>query len=676
MNNHSHEHENCSCHSHDEKHTHCGHHEEHKHEHHGECCCHEHGHHSEEGCCSHSHHHEGCGCEHNHHDGCGCSHSHHNYNPRNLITKGIAVIVFIISLLTADFGVVSTLLSAVAIVLCGYEIFWQGIKSIVKLKFDENTLILLAVISSVIMQEQNEGFLITVLFSVGGFLEGYAVSKSRKRIENLIDATSDTAHNELGESIDPKLLRVGDTFLVKPGDKVCVDAVISKGTGVFDTSAITGESLPRTFEEGENIVSGYVNVGSSIVCVATSDYENSTASKIKKYVENAGRKKAATENFITKFASVYTPVVIIAALIMGITLAVFGITEPGEAFRRALTFMIASCPCALVISIPLAYYASIGAISRYGLLVKGSKYINEMAKADAIVFDKTGTLTKGNPEVSEIRILGKMSENEILALVKSVEIHSLHPVAETICRYYDGEYPKAENVKEHIGKGMEGTADSKHIAVGTAKLASLLGYEIPESSDGIAVYMDGTLSAVIYVTDTLKADAKDTVNALSDMDFKEICMLSGDNEMQVTKTARILGINSKGNLSPNEKAAEIASLKEKHKGVIFAGDGVNDAPALSEADFSISIGTGSSIALETGDATLVSESLGGIPKSIKKARYTCRVIAWNIVLAIAFKLAVLVMAATGYAPIWLAVFADVGTLIITIINSLTIFIKK
>ncbi len=584
--------------------------------------------------------------------------------------------LFIGSLLIADSLAISSVICAVAIVLCGYEIFLHGVKSLIKLKFDENTLILLAVISSVIMREQNEAFLITVLFSLGEFLESYAVSKSRRRIENLIDATSDTAHNELGESIDPKLLRVGDTFLVKPGDKVCVDAVIDKGTGVFDTSAITGESLPRTFEKGENVVSGYVNVGSSIVCVATSDYENSTASKIKKYVENASHKKASTENFITRFASVYTPAVIVIAILMGITLAVFGVAEPSEAFRRALTFMIASCPCALVISIPLAYYASIGAISRYGLLVKGSKYINEMAKADAIVFDKTGTLTKGNIEVSEIQLFGEMSENEILALVKSVEIHSLHPVAETICKYYDGEYPKAENVKEHIGKGVEGTVGSNHIAVGTKKLASLLGYAIPESSDGILVYADGTLSAVIYVTDTLKADAKETIKSLSGMDFGEICMLSGDNEIQVSKTAQILGINSKGNLSPNEKATEIASLKEKHKGVIFAGDGVNDAPSLSEADFSISIGTGSSIALETGDATLVSGNLGAIPKSIKKARYTCKVIATNIVLAIAFKLAVLVMAATGYAPIWLAVFADVGTLIITVLNSLGIFLKK
>lgn len=654
------------CHEHNQKECECQSHHEHKHE---ECSCHGHHEHTHEGCGCHGHH------EHNGHDcGCGHSHSHMEYSKKHILIKGLSLILFALSL-SIKGQIIPWIVCTIAVIICGYEFFVQGIKSLIKLKFDENTLIVIAALASIIMKEQNEAYLITVLFSLGQFLEGYAVEKSRKRIENLIDTTVDTAHNELGERISPELLREGDTFLAKPGDKICVDAVLTSLSGVFDASAITGESMPITLEKGDAVISGYINIGSSVTCTATCDYHNSTASKIKRYVENASERKSATESFITKFASVYTPAVICIAIVMGIGLAISGITTPYEAFRRALTFMIASCPCAIVISIPLAYYASVGAMSKYGLLVKGSKYINEMAKADAIAFDKTGTITTGKLSVSNVIFYEDTDVRDVIAIAKSLEIHSLHPIAQAICKYHTGEILTAENVKEHIGKGMEGYVENRFVVVGTPALATEKGYDIPEDSKGILVYIDGTLTAEITVEDSMRNDSKDAVSLLKEMGLK-VCILSGDNKDNAEKVAAKMDIDFFHSLSPEEKAKKISELKNAHKGVIFAGDGVNDAPSLSEADFSVSIGSGSSLALETGDSTLISSRLTTIPKSIKKARYTMNVVYTNIVLAIVIKFAVLALAAGGLAPIWLAVLADVGTLILTVINSLTVFIKK
>jgi len=346
-------------------------------DHHDGFHCHNDKHHHDT---SHSH------CSEHHHcnHGCSCGHGTHKATKNELVLYGVSVILFLISLLTSNS--VALILSIAATIICGYKIFTQGIKSLLKLKFNENTLIVIATISSFALGEYHEAYLITVLFSIGEFLEGYAVGKSRGKIEGLIDLKNDTAYNELGEKINPEDLKEGDKFLVKPGDKVCVDAIILNGSSSFETANITGESVPRDLSKGDTVVSGYVNLSSSVVCTAVTDYANSTAAKIKEYVENASSKKASTEKFITKFASIYTPAIILIAIAMGICFVSFNVTDISEAIRRSLTFMIASCPCALVISIPLSYYASIGSMSKYGLLVKGSKYINSMAKADAIAF--------------------------------------------------------------------------------------------------------------------------------------------------------------------------------------------------------------------------------------------------------------------------------------------------
>ncbi|MBQ8587938.1 MAG: cation-translocating P-type ATPase, partial [Clostridia bacterium] len=445
----------------------CNGHHAHNHAGDKECCCaHHHEHecnHGDNHCHHHSHKEHQC----YHNDGCGCGHEHAEISKSDIVLCGVSVILFIASALIKS-NVMSAIICVTSVIFSGYKIFAMGIKALLKFKFDENTLIVIAVLASVILGEFNEAYFITLLFSIGNFLENYAVGKSRGRIESLIDLTSDSAYNELGEKIEPQSLKAGDRFLVKPGDKVCLDGKVISGSSSFDTSNITGESIPVDLGPEDKVISGYVNLSASVVCIATADYANSTASKIKEYVMNASSKKAGTERFITKFASIYTPAVIIAALILGIVLAISGLTEISEAIKRALTFMIASCPCALVISIPLSYYASIGAIGKYGILIKGSKYINVMSKADTIAFDKTGTITKGKLCVSEIVCTSETSKDTVLMLAKALERHSSHPIAEAICSSYTGDVPEATDVKEHFGKGMEGRIDGHRIILGTS----------------------------------------------------------------------------------------------------------------------------------------------------------------------------------------------------------------
>ncbi len=625
-------------------------HPTHSHEH-GHCSCHD------------MHNHEQC-CDDTH--SCGCTHHNHTDFKSDIVTYAVSLGLFVISLLTD--GGLSAIFAVIATLVCGKSIFTQGIKSIFHLRFDENTLIVVAALASILLREYSEAYIVTLLFGIGAALEEYAVKKSRKDIESLIDLTTDTAFSELGEKIDPKKIKAGDTFLVKPGDKVCTDAVIVSGSSSFDTSGITGESIPYDLSAQSIVYSGYINISSSVICRATADYASSTASKIKHYVEEASHRKASTEKFITKFASIYTPTIIGLAILLAVILAVSGMTNIAEAIRRCLTFMIASCPCSLVISIPLSYYAGVGAISKYGLLIKGSQYINTLASADAIAFDKTGTLTKGELSVDGIKLLGDITKDTAIAYAKALETHSSHPIAQAICKHYDGECPSAENVKEQFGKGITGTIDGHSIALGTAEFIGGDGLE-----DGIYLSIDGKVQAVIEISDSMKDDAFDMISQLKAIGIKDIYMLSGDSESKVKELCKKLGgIEGFGRLMPIEKADIIEKLKKEHKAVIFAGDGVNDAPSLAKADFSISIGSGSSLALETGDATLMATGLCSIPKSIKKARQTMRTIYTNIVISLAIKMAVLVLASIGIAPIWLAVFADVGVLIITVLNSLSI----
>ncbi len=643
------------------------HKEGHEHHKHGECCAHGHDHCGE---CHHEHKHEH---EHEHGD-CCCGHSHEHAEKPNYIIYLVSLAVFAISFILGEIAFIAQI---IAVLICGYSIFKTGIKSLAKLKFDETTLILIAAAAAICMGEYSEAYFITLLFTIGEIIEDYAVDKSQSKVDELITLTDDIAYNELGEKIDAEQLKVGDVFLVKPGDKVCTDAQITKGNSDFNTSNLTGESIPSTLEAGDKVLAGYINLSSSVICTATADYSNSTAAKIKDYVRRSSEKKANTEKFITKFARIYTPAVIITALLMAVILLTFKITDFTDAVKRALTFMIASCPCAIVISIPLAYFSAIGAASKNGVLIKGSKFINTLAKTDGIAFDKTGTLTTGALTVEKVIITGQMSENELLAYTCALEKHSSHPMAKAICKYYKGEVPTAETTNEVFGKGIAGSVNGRQIIAGNRKLLEENGIKNDININAHIYVCEGNaLVGAIVLADEIRPDVRKTLSMLNSMGIKDVYMLSGDSDEAVGKTcAQIGGIHGFGGLLPTDKTQRIKEIKQTHRAVTYVGDGVNDAPSLTAADFGISAASTNALALESGDATLIHPRLTAIPKIIALARYTMRVIYSNIIFALLVKFAVMIAAAFGNAPIWLALFADVGVLIISVLHSATILRK-
>lgn len=623
----------------------------------------------------HDHSHCSCHCNHNHdhnHD-CGCGHEHEEKSKLDIFRYIISALTVIIALIITDFVYISKALLIVASVLCGYKILWQGLKSLLKLKFDENTLMAIAAISASIMGDFVEGYMIVLLFSIGEHMEDYAVKKSNKRIESLIYLTDEYTFDENGIKIDAKSIKKGDKFVVHPGDKVCTDATILSGYTSFDTSGITGETMPTEKTEGDKIISGYINTGNAITCIAETDYSDSTVSKIKEYVTEASKLKSAPEKFITKFAKIYTPAIIICALMLGLSLSIFSITSTSEAIRRALTFMIASCPCALVISIPLSYYAAIGTSCKNGILVKGASHINTIAKADTIVFDKTGTITEGILKISEIKHLGNYTKDEIIAYAKALELHSSHPIAQAICRYPCNIQYTATEVKESFGKGIEGIISGKKVSLGNNKLHS---NEPHSTYDGLVLTIDSIDEAVIKLSDTIKKGTYDIIKQLHQNKIKDILVLSGDSSCNVDEVIKNLPyVCGKGDLLPHDKAEIIENLQKNHK-VIYVGDGVNDAPALAVADFSIAVGNGSALALETGDASLISPTLKPVVSLLKIAKRTLSTVYFNIVFSLFVKAVVLVLSVFGIAPIWLALLSDVGVLILAVVNSMSILYKK
>ncbi len=665
---------NCSCgHNH-----HC---ETEHHRHHTDNCnCENHSTgmpHS--GCCNHckseSQEHADCKSKSSDHGHChcACDHDHHSRSKIDLIFLTASIVLFAISF--AFPHNISATLKLISSALCGYKILYHGIKSLFKIQFNENTLMAVAALASVVMEDFNEAYLIVLLFGIGQYLEEYAINKSYKQIENLMSSTDEFTYDEKGTPTKANTIKKGDKILFRPGDKLCTDAKIIKGTTSVDTSNLTGESIPKDVVCGDLLPSGYINLGSAVLCEATCDYNNSTTAKIKDYVEKARNKKSSTEKFITKFAKIYTPAVIIAAMGLGVMLFAFGITDLNESVKRALTFMIASCPCALVISIPLSYYAAIGSAGKNGILIKGSRYIDSFAKSDAIAFDKTGTLTNGKLVVTQVTSLGDKTQEEILGIASALEKNSSHPIAKAICKAAEAlpQYA-AEEVREIFGKGIEGKVNNQKITIGNRKLTEAENNEI---GAGLVVCIDGALQAVIYLSDTIKEDASQTLAELKKCGIKSIYMLSGDNNDVVKSTCQKIGnISGKGELLPEDKANYITKLKKSHRGVIYVGDGVNDAPALTVADFSISVGSGASLSLESGDATLISHSLSPITSVFKIAKHTMKVVYTNILFSLSIKALVLIFATVGIAPIWLALFADVGVLIIAVLNSLSILYKK
>ena len=595
----------------------------------------------------------------------------------------IAAVLFAAgSLLTLDLTAEMAIF-LVCYVVIGWDIVWKALTNILHGQvFDENFLMTIATIGALILGEHSEGVAVMLFYQVGEWFQSYAVSKSRKSIASLMDIRPDYANVERNgklEQVDPEEVNIGDTIVVKPGERVPLDGKIIKGTSALDTSALTGESMPRDVEPGMEVISGCINQTGILTIQTTKKYGESTVAKILDLVENASDKKGKTENFISRFARYYTPIVVFAA----IALAVLPPLVTGQPFTvwiyRALTFLVISCPCALVISIPLSFFGGIGGASKIGVLVKGSNYLESLAHTEVVVFDKTGTLTKGSFAVSQINAVS-MKEAQLLELAAYAEDYSNHPISLSIKKAYGKkiDHSRISDVQEIAGHGVRAVIDGKTILAGNAKLMDReeIAY-IPSNAIGTVIYLacNGKYAGYIVIEDEIKADAPSAIKALKEVGVRKTVMLTGDADAVGKKVAQKLGLDQAyTELLPADKVDRVEMMlrqtTEKGK-LVFVGDGINDAPVLARADVGIAMGgLGSDAAIEAADVVLMTDEPSKISAVVQIARKTIRIANENIVFALGVKILVLILGATGYANMWAAVFADVGVSVIAILNAI------
>lgn len=572
-------------------------------------------------------------------------------------------------------------------IIVGGDVVLRAVKNIFRGQvFDENFLMSIASIGAFFIGEFPEGVAVMLFYQVGELFQRYAVAKSRKSIATLMDIRPDYANVKRGEElvrIDPEEVQIGDIIVVKAGEKVPLDALVIEGYSMLDTSALTGESVPREIEVGSELLSGCININGVITAEVTKEYGESTVSKILDLVENASSKKSNSEQFITKFARYYTPIVVIIALVLATVppLVIEGATF-SDWIYRALSFLVVSCPCALVISIPLSFFGGIGGASRKGILVKGSNYLEALAKTEIIVFDKTGTLTKGVFNVQEIHTEG-VSKEELLELTAYAESYSNHPISGSLKRAYGKaiDNGRITQVEEIPGCGVKAMVDNKEVFAGNVKLMEKL--DIPYDQGDMAWDMVGTVVLVavdlkyvgyIVIADEIKVDSKQAVNELKEANIKMTVMLTGDNKNVANKVGKELGIDKVySELLPVDKVEKLEQLfqEKSAKGKLaFVGDGINDAPVLARADIGIAMGgLGSDAAIEAADIVIMTDEPSKIATAIKISKKTLKIAHQNIVFAIGIKVIVLILSALGLATMWAAVFADVGVTIIAILNA-------
>ncbi|MCM1059800.1 MAG: cadmium-translocating P-type ATPase [Eubacterium sp.] len=547
--------------------------------------------------------------------------------------------------------------------------------------FDENFLMCIATVGAFAIREYPEAVFVMLFYQVGELFQSYAVGKSRRSISEMMNIRPDYANINRGGQlvqIDPEEVKIGDTIIVKPGERVPLDGVIISGSSSLDTAALTGESVPREAEEGDDVISGCVNISGVLEIRVTKEFGQSTVSKILDLVENSSSKKAKAENFITKFARYYTPCVVIAALILAVLPPLISGGGWGEWIERALIFLVISCPCALVISVPLSFFGGIGGASKNGILVKGGNYLEVLSKTEYVVFDKTGTLTKGVFNVTAVHP-DKCSENELLELAAAAECYSDHPISRSLKEAYAKEIDTGRlgEIKELSGHGVEAYIDGKRVSVGNDKLMEKEGVKWhPCHNVGTTVHVavNGEYLGHIVISDEIKQDSENAIKDLKLAGVKKTVMLTGDAKEVGEDIAKKLGLDEvHTQLLPADKVEQTEKLlNEKQSGALaFVGDGINDAPVLSRADIGIAMGAiGSDAAIEAADIVLMDDKPSKIAVAIKIAKRTMRIVRQNIVFALAVKLLVMIMGAFGAANMWEAVFADVGVSVIAILNSM------
>ena len=590
-------------------------------------------------------------------------------------------------------GVLKLSVFLVSYAVIGYDILWKAVRGIFKGQvFDENFLMALATVGAFFVGEYPEGVAVMLFYQVGELFQSYAVNQSRKSIASLMDICPEYA-NVLRqgkiEIVDPEEVSVDEWILIKPGEKIPLDGIVTDGTSTLDTSALTGESIPRTVLTGDSVISGCINLNGTLTVQVTKEYDDCTVTKILELVENASSRKANAENFITKFARYYTPAVVIAALLLAFLPPIFIQGESLSAWiYRALIFLVVSCPCALVISIPLGFFGGIGAASKQGVLIKGSNYLELLAETQLVVFDKTGTLTKGNFVVTKIEPVS-MSAEELLELTAKVESYSNHPISNSICAAYEkqtGTKINAEkiSIEEIAGHGIHAIIDGKQVYVGNEKL--MKEFKIPyQKTDevGTVVYtaVDKTFAGSIVISDQIKPDSAIAISGLKTAGVKKTVMLTGDADVVGQKVAKELSLDEVyTELLPADKVEKMEELlKEKsEKGKLaFVGDGINDAPVLARADIGIAMGgLGSDAAIEAADVVIMTDEPSKIVTEMEIAKRTLRIVKQNIVFALLVKAVVLILGAIGLSNMWEAVFADVGVSVIAIINSIRVLRTK
>ena len=595
----------------------------------------------------------------------------------------ISAVLFVLSLFLKDYEPIYFILLISSYLIVSFSIFIDAFKNILKGDFfDESTLMIIATISAFIIGEYPEAVMVMLLFEFGEYLSDLATSNSKDSITKLMDLRSDYVNLKKGDKFlksDVKEARVNDLFIVKPGEKVPLDGIIVEGVSFMDTSSLTGESVPRKVEIGDKLLSGFVNTNGLITVKATSEFSNSTASKIINMLENSNEKKTVTEKFITKFSKIYTPLVVLLAILIVLIPVLLGY-DFNEWIYKALIFLVTACPCALVISVPLGYFCGVGRASKEGVLVKGSDGLENLAKLEAIIFDKTGTITEGKFEVRNI-VNKDISKEELLKIAAYLEYYSTHPIALSITSAYNGYIDSAQvhNYKEISGHGIIAYIGDKKYIIGNDKLFFKQGVSVPKvDTIGTVIYI-GTDKCLGYIVigDKIKHSATNLINDLKMLNINRLVILSGDNEDVTKKVALKIGIDEYYfNLLPVDKVQKLKEIKCESF-TAFVGDGINDALALKEADLGISMGSiGTDAAIEASDIVLMHDNLNDISKAIKIARITQNIIKFNIIFALCFKFLMLVLATFGFASIWLAVFADVGVTLLAVLNSLRIMKKK
>ncbi len=710
---HDHQHEvnhehGCSCdhdHEHHHKHDHqgehtcaCGHdnsdhhaHDEHHNQHEYSCGCgcgHDHGHkhQRDHGC--------GCGHDHDHHhhgETCSCGHDHNHEDPaearRELIILciGAALLAGGIAL-KSFFEILGLVVLYVAFAFVAFDIVVGALKNIRRGDiFGENFLMTIAGIGAICIGEIPEGILVFLLYRLGEYLQTKAVSSSRKSIAALLDVRPDRANlivdGEVTE-VRAEEVKVGQTILVRPGEKVPLDGTILSGISQLDTAALTGESVPRDIEAGQTVMAGCINLTGVLEIRVDKAFADSTASKILEMVEHASEKKASSEKFITRFARVYTPIVVCAAIIVAIVPAVLKWMDWSDSLYSALCFLAISCPCALVISVPLSFFAGIGRASREGILVKGGNYLETLARAEIVAFDKTGTLTSGKFSVHKLIPAETISEEYLLRTAAAVESRSNHPIAQSVCAAWNGDkLSELQEYQEFAGFGISALVDGKRILAGKAEHLRNSDIHFAEVNDDAATVIyfaeNGHYIGAIALRDEPKVDAADAISALKALKIKKTAMLSGDSKAVAEQIGAELGVDeSIGELLPQDKLHELEHLREQiiNKGkLLYTGDGINDTPVLAAADVGIAMGgLGADAAIETADVIIMGDEPGKIATGIRIARKTQRIATENIIFSIAIKTLVMALSVVGVVDLWAAVFADVGVCMLCVLNSLRI----